>query len=133
MFPRLERRDGHVAVQMFGGHDEHGVHVAVGQQLAIIHVGGGLDAPHGFHASFGARDKALIGVADGGERDVIGRGVVQPLDGRVAARADADPAYVDLLIGPTRGDEGGTGGQRGRLQKIAAVDFIGHEWNLPME
>jgi len=114
-------------VQVLGRHDVDGVDGGVRQQFAVIGVDLWGVAPDSLHAILGASNVALIGVADGGDPDIVGRGGVQPIEAGVTARADADPADVNLLIGAAGGDNGWPRGNRGSFQEIAPIEIFGHE------
>ena len=122
--------DGHVVVKVLRRHDEHGVDGLVGEQLAIVVIGLRRDAVDGLDAVFGARDVAGIRVADSGDGDALRFGFVQPVETSVTARADADPADVQLVAAVLCLQNGGRaecGGGRRSLQKIAAWQAVGHD------
>ena len=124
---RPQRGDGHVVMQVLRRHDEDRVDRRVRQQLAVVHVGLGCRPPDRGHAVLGARDVALVGIADRRDLHVVGRRRMHPVERRVSARAHPDPADIDLVVGCARRNEGRPGRQRRRRQKIPAIEFVRHE------
>ena len=92
----------------------------------VIDVCLGLVAPDGLHAVLRVGDIPLIGVADGRNLDIVGRRRVQPVEARVATRADTDPADIDLVIRALSRDHGRASGNRGRFQEITPIEFVRH-------
>ena len=127
---RLERRDGHIVVQVLRRHDEDGVDGLVGQQVVIVLVGLGRGAPDGLHAILGAGDVAIVGIADRRDLDIVGGGGMQPVEAGVAAGANTDPADVDLIRWRLAPRSRPGRGNRGGLQKIAPIQFVRHGTSL---
>ena len=98
----FESGDGHVVMQVLGRHDVDGVDALVGQQIAIVLVGSGLVSPGLLDVGDAAVNVVLAGVADGRELNLVGRGIVQPADAVVAARAHADPPDINFFVGAAR-------------------------------
>ena len=63
---------------------------------------------------------------------VVGRGGVQPVEAGVAARAHADPADIDLVVGAARRKHRRSRGNRSRLQEITAIEFVAHKTSNSM-
>ena len=111
---------------MLRGHDVDRINRFVGEQLAVIDEGLGLVAPNGLHAILRARDVALIGIADRRDLDFIGGCRMQPVQARVATRADADLAHIHFVIRALSRNYGRACGNRGRLQKTTPIEFVRH-------
>ncbi len=128
--------EGDLAVPVIGGGDDDGIHICLGQQLAVIEVAVDL-------VKLGAGALALfVDVADGDDvaGAVVLRGVFGELPGHVtAAAAVADHGDIDAIVGAE--DPAGLAGLTGQrfvggaegkptrahgLQEIPAIGF-GHE------